>query len=94
MDREILIYSSAYCWYCNRAKKILSQRGLPFREIRIDLVEEERLKLLDMCGRMTVPQIFVGETHVGGCDDLEDLIGKGELDDLLSEQGISPAESS
>lgn len=67
------------------AKKLLEQKGVKeIQEIRIDLNPEERDRMIEVTGRMTVPQIFIGETHVGGFDDLSALNRAGKLDDLLA----------
>ncbi len=67
---NILIYSTNTCPYCDMAKKLLKKNGLSYTEIRVDLDDEEREKMIERSGRRTVPQIFIGETHIGGYDDL------------------------
>jgi glutaredoxin 3 len=67
---QVLIYSSAQCPYCERAKLLLQSKGLSYTEIRVDLDEIERDKMITRSGRRTVPQIFIDDTHIGGCDDL------------------------
>jgi glutaredoxin 3 len=67
---QVLIYSSAYCPYCERAKMLLQAKGLLYTEIRVDLDETERDKMIARSGRRTVPQIFIDDKHIGGCDDL------------------------
>ena len=80
----IKMYTTAVCPYCNRAKQILKSRGVEhIEEVRIDLLPEERDRMMSLTGRRTVPQIFIGETHVGGCDDLMALDGRGGLMPLL-----------
>ncbi len=80
----IKMYTTAVCPYCNRAKQILKARGVEhIEEVRIDLLPEERDRMMAMTGRRTVPQIFIGDTHVGGCDDLVALDAKGGLLPLL-----------
>jgi glutaredoxin 3 len=80
---EILMYSTAWCPYCVRAKALLERKGLPFREIRVDEAPAERDRMLERSGgRRTVPQIFIGERHVGGFDDLYALDKSGDLDAL------------
>lgn len=79
----IRVYSTAFCSYCDRAKALLARKGLPFTEIRVDEDPASRDEMLRQSGgRRTVPQIFVGERHVGGFDDLYALDRKGELDSL------------
>lgn len=81
---EIVIYSSAVCAYCVAAKNFLGSRGLSYREVRVDLDPEERAKLIERTRRTTVPQIFIGDTHVGGYDDMMALHRKGALESLLT----------
>lgn len=82
---KIVVYSKETCPYCVMAKKLLAQKGVSeIHEIRIDLLPEERDKMIAITGRMTVPQIFIGEFHVGGFDDLAKLNRSGELDQLLA----------
>ena len=81
----VRMYTTLVCPYCQRAKALLKQRGVAqIEEIRIDLDPAERDRMMEMTGRRTVPQIFIGETHVGGCDDLYDLERQGKLDPLLA----------
>ena len=68
--KKILIYTTAICPYCVRAKQLLQAKGLTYTEIRVDLDDAERDKMITLSGRRTVPQIFFGEEHIGGCDDL------------------------
>lgn len=82
--RDVVIYTKSWCGYCIRAKELLARKQIPFTEIEIsndDVLREEMVARAG--GRTTVPQIFVGETHVGGCDDLYRLDAEGRLDDLL-----------
>jgi len=81
----VKIYLTASCPYCIQAKQLLKQRGVAeIEEIRVDLQPGERQKMMDITGRRTVPQIFIGQTHVGGCDDLMALDGRGGLLPLLA----------
>ena len=83
----VTMYTTAVCPYCIRAKQILRERGVTeIDEIRVDLDGAARLRMMEITGRRTVPQIFVGETHVGGCDDLMALDSRGGLVPLL--QGV------
>jgi len=78
------MYTTAYCPYCIRAKQFLKGKGVELiDEIRVDVVPEERMRMMEITGRRTVPQIFIGETHVGGCDDMIALDRRGGLDPLL-----------
>ena len=80
---EIIIYSSEHCPYCVRAKKLLESRSVTYTEVRIDLDPEQRDIMIERSGRRTVPQIFINNLHVGGCDDLYALEQAGQLDALL-----------
>ena len=83
--QTVKMYTTAVCPYCIRAKQILTARGVSqIEEIRIDHDDAERLKMMEITGRRTVPQIFIGSTHVGGCDDLMALDSKGELLAMLA----------
>ena len=83
--RPVKIYTTATCPYCIHAKQLLKQRGVAeLDEIRVDMLPGERQKMMDITGRRTVPQIFIGDTHVGGCDDLVALDGQGGLMPLLT----------
>jgi glutaredoxin 3 len=80
----VKMYTTQVCPFCLRAKALLRQRGVQdIEEIRIDLDPAERARMVQITGRRTVPQIFVGETHVGGCDDLIALDRRGGLLPLL-----------
>jgi glutaredoxin 3 len=81
---DILMYSTHVCAYCDRARQLFARKQVAFREIKIDDQPEQRdLMLKRSGGRRTVPQIFIGDLHVGGFDDLAALDRKGELDALL-----------
>ncbi len=83
--QHVKMYTTAVCPYCIQAKQVLKSRGVAqIEEIRIDERHDERAKMMDITGRRTVPQIFIGSTHVGGCDDLMALDSKGELMPLLN----------
>ena len=80
----VKMYTTAVCPYCVRAKQLLKSRGVEqIEEIRVDLDPAERERMMSLTGRRTVPQIFIGDTHVGGCDDLMALDGRGGLMPLL-----------
>ncbi len=82
---RVLMYSTAVCPYCVRAENLLRARGVTeIEKIRIDLDPERRVEMMEKTARRTVPQIFIGETHVGGCDDLIALDQAGKLLPLLS----------
>lgn len=78
------MYCTAVCPYCVRAERLLLQKQIEVRKIRVDLDLEQREEMIRRTGRRTVPQIFIGNTHVGGCDDLFALDQRGELDALLA----------
>jgi glutaredoxin 3 len=82
--QAVKMYTTAVCPYCIRAKQLLNARGVTdIDEIRVDLHADERARMMEATGRHTVPQIFIGQTHVGGCDDLMALDEKGALKPLL-----------
>ena len=82
--QTVKMYTTAVCPYCIRAKQILKSKGVEqIEEIRVDMHPEEKTKMMQITGRRTVPQIFIGDTHVGGCDDLVALDQRGGLDPLL-----------
>jgi glutaredoxin 3 len=81
---DIVIYTKSWCPYCVRAKSLLKKKNQTFREIGIDGKADLRAEMIKKAGgASTVPQIFIGPRHVGGCDDLVALERKGELDALL-----------
>jgi len=81
---HVKMYTTQVCPYCIRAKTLLKQRGVDsIEEIRVDMNPAERQAMTQITGRRTVPQIFIGDTHVGGCDDLIDLDQRGGLMPLL-----------
>ena len=83
--QAVKMYTTAVCPYCVQAKRILKSKGVEhIEEVRIDSNPEERTKMMELTGRRTVPQIFIGLTHVGGCDDLVALDGQGGLVPLLN----------
>lgn len=82
---HVKMYTTQVCPYCIRAKMLLKQRGVhEIEEIRVDLHPAERQTMMQVTGRRTVPQIFIGDTHVGGCDDLIALDQRGALAPLLN----------
>ena len=88
--QHVKMYTTAVCPYCIRAKQILKAKGVAtIEEVRIDMEPDERMKMMEITGRRTVPQIFIGDTHVGGCDDLIALDGRGGLVPLLNGQAAS-----
>ena len=83
--KNVKMYTTEVCPYCIRAKALLAERGVQaIDEVRVDLDPGQRQHMIELTGRRTVPQIFIGDTHVGGCDDLHDLDRQGKLDPLLN----------
>lgn len=84
MTAPVTLYSTAVCPYCVRAERLLEAKGVTtINKIRVDLDPEQRVAMMERTGRRTVPQIYIGETHVGGFDDLYALDQAGGLDPLL-----------
>lgn len=84
MSVSVIMYTTAVCPYCIRAKQLLKARGVEhIEEVRVDLDPVRREEMMEKTGRRTVPQIYVGDTHVGGCDDLVALDAAGKLRPLL-----------
>jgi glutaredoxin 3 len=81
--KSVKIYTTPYCSYCVRAKRLLERKAIPFEEIDVAGDDEARIALAERTGLRTVPQIFIGEEHVGGSDDLHALEAQGKLDALL-----------
>lgn len=80
----VKVFTTPYCPFCVRAKQLLRQKGVDFQEIDVSQDHEERQKLVERTRRTSVPQIFIGERHVGGCDELYALDRAGELGPLLT----------
>lgn len=86
-EPAVVVYSSPFCGYCAAAKRLLSSKGVEFVEIDVLAEPARRTEMIERSGgRRTVPQIFIGDLHVGGYDDLQALESKGRLDQLLSGQ--------
>ncbi|HEV7814287.1 MAG TPA: glutaredoxin 3 [Janthinobacterium sp.] len=85
MTAHVVLYSTAVCPYCVRAERLLEAKGvIDIEKVRVDLDPEQRLLMMQKTGRRTVPQIYIGATHVGGFDDLYALDQAGKLDPLLA----------
>lgn len=83
--QKVKMYTTAVCPYCIRAKQVLKARGVEhIEEVRVDEHPQERMHMMEITGARTVPQIFIGSTHVGGCDDLVALDSRGGLMPLLN----------
>jgi glutaredoxin 3 len=83
----VTVYVSDWCPYCQRAKSLLQQKQLVINEINVEENEKSREEMIARSNRRTVPQIFIGDKHVGGCDDLYALDRSGELDRLIQGAG-------
>jgi len=81
---KVTIYTRPFCGYCARALKLLNDKGVVFDEIEAGMDPKLRKEMMDRSGRTTFPQIFVGEQHIGGCDDMMALEREGKLDTLLA----------
>ncbi len=85
MAARVLMYCTASCPYCVRAEQLLRERGVSdIEKVRVDLEPDRRAEMMQRTGRRTVPQIFIGDRHIGGCDDLYACDGAGELKPLLA----------
>jgi glutaredoxin 3 len=80
----VTMYATGWCPYCARARQLLARKGATVEEIDIDAQPGQRAVMMERSGRRTVPQIFIGERHIGGCDDLHALDAAGGLDPLLA----------
>jgi glutaredoxin 3 len=89
---KVEVYSTRYCPYCISAKALLNRKKVPFTEIDVSGDPTGRARMVERAnGRMTVPQIFIGTTHVGGSDELHELERTGRLDPLLAQNGVQAA---
>lgn len=85
MSAQVLMYTTGFCPYCQMAERLLASKGISqIEKVRIDLDPQESAAMMAKTGRRTVPQIYIGDTHVGGFDDLTALDRAGKLDPLLS----------
>ena len=83
---KVLMYATAACPFCQSAERLLVSKGVQIDKIRVDLEPDRRAEMQQKSGRRTVPQIWIGERHIGGCDDLYALERAGKLDPLLAEK--------
>ena len=82
---QVLMYATAVCPFCVRAEQLLRRKGVDgIEKIRVDLDQERRVEMMQRTGKRTVPQIYIGDTYVGGCDELYALDHAGQLDPLLA----------
>ena len=86
MAPEVVMYSMAFCIYCTQAKRLLAAKQVPYRELRIDQSADLRKEMESKSGRITAPQIFIGQQHIGGFDDLAALERQGLLDEILMDK--------
>ena len=84
MNKEVVMYTTRLCGFCRAAKKLLDGKGVEYQTIAVDFDSEKRQEMMQRSGRRTVPQIFIGDHHVGGFDDLSELDSDGKLDELLT----------
>ena len=84
--QDVIVYSSAWCPFCQQALALLAKKGAPVEVISVDGKADIRRAMAEKAGKTSVPQIWIGDTHVGGCDDLYALEAQGELDRLLTGQ--------
>jgi glutaredoxin 3 len=84
MAAEVTMYTTSWCPYCQRARKLLASKGVSFAEFDVEAKPEKRAEMQSRSGRRSVPQIFIGDQHVGGCDDLQALEAAGKLDAMLA----------
>jgi glutaredoxin 3 len=87
---EVVMYATGWCPYCARARRLLATKGVAYREIDIDAVAGARDEMRSRAGRSSVPQIFVGDRHIGGFDDMKALDDRGALDPLLADVARGP----
>jgi glutaredoxin 3 len=80
---RVLMYCTSACPFCQAAERLLVEKGVTIEKVRVDLQPARRAEMQEKSGRRTVPQIWIGERHIGGCDDLYDLDRQGGLDPLL-----------
>lgn len=81
---KVIIYTTRFCPYCIHAKSLLERKGVSYQEIPVDGKPELRQEMTERAGRYTVPQIWIGEEHIGGCDELYALEANQKLDELLA----------
>ncbi len=90
MRKAVTLYTTRFCPYCIRARAFLDEKGVDYEDIAVDDDPQLRRELAQRSGRTTVPQIWVGEQHIGGCDDLLLLARQGRLDEMLARAHAAP----
>jgi glutaredoxin 3 len=84
------MYTTQFCPYCVRARNLLDRKGIAYQDIAVDHDPQLRREMMTRSGRNTVPQIWIGEQHIGGCDEMMSLERQGHLDELLAQMGSAP----
>ena len=82
---DVYLYTTRFCPFCIQAKQLLISKGVEFREIAVDNNPDLRMEMMQLSGQRTVPQIWIGQKHIGGCDDLYALERSGQLDNILGD---------
>ncbi|MCB1690972.1 MAG: glutaredoxin 3 [Halioglobus sp.] len=90
MSQGVTMYTTQFCPYCVRARSLLDSKGIAYEDIAVDHDPGLRLEMATRSGRNTVPQIWIGEQHIGGCDEMMMLERQGRLDDMLARAGTAP----
>ena len=90
MSADVTLYTTRFCPYCIRARNLLQDKGVAYRDIAVDNDQQLRREMMTRSGRDTVPQIWIGEQHIGGCDDMLLLERQGRLDELLQRTSAAP----
>ena len=85
---KVVMYTTGVCPFCIMAKRIFDDLNVPYVEIRVDQHPEKRQEMMKITNRRTVPQVFIGDRHVGGCDDMQDALRSGQLKVWLKETGV------
>jgi glutaredoxin 3 len=85
---KVVMYTTGVCPFCIMSKRIFDDLNVPYAEIRVDQHPEKRQEMMKITNRRTVPQVFIGDRHVGGCDDTQDALRSGQLKVWLKEAGI------
>ena len=86
----VTLYTTRYCPYCVRAKELLDKKGVTYTEIAVDNDPQSRREMVDLCGRTSVPQIWIGGQHIGGCDEMVMLERQGRLDECVERALAKP----
>lgn len=90
MNQSVVIYTTQFCPYCVRARNLLDEKGVAYENIAVDHDPQLRREMMTRSGLNTVPQIWIGEQHIGGCDEMMLLERQGRLDEILVQAGTAP----